>query len=64
MISYIKGGMQAKDIWKQDSEVNISAQEGCEWFMKPGGLMAHSQGLSNNPILRQINPIPRIDTFL
>ena len=31
MISYIKGGIQAKGIWKQDPEVNILAQEGCEW---------------------------------
>ena len=23
MVSYIKGGMQAKDIWKQDPEANI-----------------------------------------
>ena len=26
MISYVKGGMQAKGIWKQDLEVNIWAQ--------------------------------------
>ena len=33
MVSYIKGGMQAKGIWKQDPEANIWAQEGCneEW---------------------------------
>ena len=38
--------------------------------MEPGGSMAHSQGLSNNhypesnqPILSQINLIPRIDTY-
>ena len=31
MVSYIKGGMQAKGIWKQDPEVNIWAQEGREW---------------------------------
>ena len=28
MVSYIKGGMQAKGIWKLDSEANIWAQEG------------------------------------
>ena len=28
MISYIKGGIQAKGILKQDSEANIWAQEG------------------------------------
>ena len=28
MVSYIKGGMQAKGIWKQDPEANIWAQEG------------------------------------
>ena len=31
MVSYIKGGMQAKGIWKQDPEENIWAQEGWEW---------------------------------
>ena len=28
MVSYIKGGMQGKGIWKQDPEANIWAQEG------------------------------------
>ena len=28
MVSYIKGGIQAKGIWKQDPEENIWAQEG------------------------------------
>ena len=28
MVSYIKGGKQAKDIWKQDPEANICAQMG------------------------------------
>ena len=27
MVSYIKGGMQAKGIWKQDPEANIWVQE-------------------------------------
>ena len=31
MVSYIKGGMQAKIIWKQDPETNIWTQEGSEW---------------------------------
>ena len=31
MVSYSKGGMQAKGIWKQDSEANILAQEAWEW---------------------------------
>ena len=31
MVSYIKGGTQAKGIWKQDPEANIWAQEGWEW---------------------------------
>jgi hypothetical protein len=31
MVSYIKGGIQAKGIWKQDPEKDISAQEGWEW---------------------------------
>ena len=31
MVSYINGEMQAKGIWKQDSEANIWAQEGWEW---------------------------------
>ena len=30
MVSYIKGGIQAKGIWKQDPEANIMAQEGWE----------------------------------
>ena len=30
MVSYIKGGMLAKGIWKQDHEANIWGQEG-EW---------------------------------
>ena len=30
-VSYIKGGIQAKSIWKQDPEANIWAQEGWEW---------------------------------
>ena len=31
MVSYIKGGMQAKGVCKQDSEANIWPQKGCEW---------------------------------
>ena len=31
--------------------------------MEPGGSMPHSQGLSNNPHLSQINPIPLINTY-
>ena len=31
MVSYIKGGIQAKGVWKQDREANIWAQEGWEW---------------------------------
>ena len=31
MVSYIKGGMQAKGVWKQEPEANIWAQEGREW---------------------------------
>ena len=34
MVSYIKGGIQAKRIWKQDPEANILAQEGWEWGAK------------------------------
>ena len=30
-LSYIKGGMQAKGICKQDPDVNIWTQEGCKW---------------------------------
>ena len=30
MLSYIKGGTQAKGFRKQDPEVNIWAQEGCD----------------------------------
>ena len=32
--------------------------------MEPAGLMPHSQGHSDNPILSRINPIPRIGTDL
>ena len=32
------------------------------WLMEPGGSMSHSQGLSNNPTLNRINPIPHIDS--
>ena len=31
MISYIKEGMQANDIWQQDPEANNLAQKGWEW---------------------------------
>ena len=31
MVSYIKGGSQAKGIWKQDPEANIWVQGGWEW---------------------------------
>ena len=31
MVSYIKGGIQAKGIWKHDPEGNIWAQEGWVW---------------------------------
>ena len=34
MVSYIKGGMQAKGIWKQDPDANIWVQEGWEWGME------------------------------
>ena len=34
MVSYIKGRIQAKGIWKQDPEANIWAQEGSEWGVK------------------------------
>ena len=30
MVSYFKGGMQAKDTWKQDTEADIWAQERLE----------------------------------
>ena len=31
MVSYMKGGMEDKGIWKQDPEANIQAQEGWGW---------------------------------
>ena len=31
MVFYIKGGIQAKGIWKQDPEANIWAQEAPQW---------------------------------
>ena len=30
-MDHIKGGIQAKGIWKQDPEEDIWAQEGWEW---------------------------------
>ena len=33
MVSYIKGGMQAKGTWKQDPEANIGAKEEWDWGM-------------------------------
>jgi len=33
MVSYIKGGMEAKGISKQNPEANICAQEGCKLRM-------------------------------
>ena len=30
-LTSIKGGMQAKNIWKQDPEASIWAQKGREW---------------------------------
>ena len=34
MISYIKGGMQVKGVWKGNPKAYIWAQEGCEWGME------------------------------
>ena len=34
MVSYIKGGMQAMGIWKQDPEANILAFEEWEWCVE------------------------------
>ena len=34
MVSYIKGGIQAKGIWKQDHEADNWNQEGCEWWVE------------------------------
>ena len=42
IVSFIKGGMQVKSIWKQDPEVNIWMQEGWEWRVK----MAPQWGIS------------------
>ena len=33
-ICYIKGGMKANSIWKQDTEENIWEQKGYEWGVK------------------------------
>ena len=43
MFSYIKGGIQAKGILKQDPEANICSQEGCEW----GWRRLHNEELHN-----------------
>ena len=34
MVSYIKGEMDGKDIWKQDSEVSIWAQVEWQWGVR------------------------------
>ena len=34
MASYIKGGMQTKDIWKQDPEANIWRENNCKIDIK------------------------------
>ena len=34
MVSYIKGGMETKDIQKQDPEANIWTHERYEWGVK------------------------------
>ena len=34
IVSYIKEGIQAKGIWKQDPDANIWVQEGWEWGME------------------------------
>jgi hypothetical protein len=42
MVSYIKGGTQARCISKEDPEVNIWAQKGRKW----GGEKASKRGIS------------------
>jgi hypothetical protein len=42
MVSYIKGGMQAKGIRKQDPEANIWTQEKCEWGVEKASQLATS----------------------
>ena len=42
MISNIKGEAQAKVIWKQDSEANVSAQREWEWGVKKASQWATS----------------------
>ena len=34
IVSYVKGGKKIKDIWEQDLNANIWAQEGWEWVLK------------------------------
>jgi hypothetical protein len=34
MVSLIMGGIQAIDIWKQNPEASIWAQDGIEWGME------------------------------
>ena len=48
MVSYIKGGMQAKGIWKQDPEANIRTQEGWEWGVEFHNKEFHSLYRSSN----------------
>ena len=42
MVSYIQGRTEAMGIWKQDPDVNIWDQEGCEW----GVVKASQRGTS------------------
>jgi hypothetical protein len=45
-----------------DNVVTVDDKKLTPWLIEPVDSMPHSQGLSNNPILSRINPIPRIDT--
>ena len=47
MVSYIKAGIQAKGIWKQNPEGNIWAQEEYEWGMEKDSQSGASECLVN-----------------
>ena len=50
MVSYIKGRIQTKGIWKQDPEANICAQEGWEWGVEKAPQWGTSKVLKSSII--------------
>ena len=53
MASYIKGGMQAKGILKQDPEVNIWVQEGLVWGIVGSEAIDWQVHILNGPLCHE-----------